>query len=229
MDDFAPPNGTYDETERVVERTINWAAKSKTEYQKLLKKNGITEKSRPKLFSVIQGGYHKKLRKRCAEELVKIGFDGYGFGGYVINETTGELDLEISEYVADLIPDDAYRFALGFGRPNDIVALHKMGWEIFDCTLPTRDARHKRLYVFNEDPEKIDFTKDETFYSYLYINKVEHQDSSEPISPFCDCLTCTNNSRAYLHHLFKIKDSTAFRLATIHNLRFYTRLIERLM
>lgn len=233
LDDFSPPNGSDIQIKKSVERTVKWARRSKVAFEKELSKKGFKNvESRPKLFAVIQGGLDKSLRSECAEKLFKIGFDGYGFGGYVVDEKTGELDLEISKFIVDLIPDDCYKFALGVGKPQDIVALSKMGWQIFDCTLPTRDARHERLYVFNKNPNKIDFSKvakAKDFYDYVYMNKQKHKNDNKPVSEFCKCFTCENYSRAYLHHLFKIKDMSAFRSATIHNLRFYTRLTELLM
>lgn len=220
LDDFVGENATAKQTQEVVDRTIHWAQRCKTEYTQLCEKYGFEEDTRPLLFSVIQGGYSKDERKRCAEALIEIGFDGYGFGGYVVDRETNSLNLEISKYIADLIPADKYKFALGVGKPEDIVALTKMGWQIFDCTIPTRDARHKRLYVSKQgNPQE---------YIYLYINKQENAVNANSIDSSCDCHTCRNFSVAYLHHLFKVEDSTALRLATIHNLRFYTRLIESL-
>ncbi len=220
LDDFADNKCTKKQAEEVVERTIKWAKRSKDEYLLQCEKYKFDENTRPLLFSVIQGGYDKELRKRCAEKLIEIGFDGYGYGGYVIDEATNSLNLEISKFIADLIPNDKYKFALGNGKPEDIVALHKMGWQIFDCTLPTRDARHKRLYVSkNGNPQD---------YEYLYINKKIHQFDTNSMDNHCDCHTCKNYSRAYLHHLFKIQDMSAYRLASIHNLRFYTKLVESL-
>ena len=222
LDDFASNKSTHRQTKQVVDRTIRWAKRSKQEYIRLCEKNGLSEKTRPLLFCVIQGGFEKDLRKKCAEELIKIGFDGFGFGGYVIDEKTQKMDLEIAQYTANLIPNDKYKFALGVGKPEDIVACHKFGWKIFDCTLPTRDARHHRLY-------KTLSTKDFSKYEYVYINKQQYKTDTASIDNTCDCLTCRNYSRAYLHHLFKVKDTLAFRLATVHNLRFYTRLTESLM
>ncbi len=220
LDDFADNKANRKQIEEVVERTVKWAKRSKEEYLIQCEKFKFDENTRPLLFSVIQGGYDKELRKKCAEELIKVGFDGYGYGGYVIDEATNSLNLEISKFVADLIPNDKFKFALGNGKPEDIIALYKMGWQIFDCTLPTRDARHKRLYVSkNGNPQE---------YEYLYINKVTHQLDFNSIDNSCDCHACQNFSRAYLHHLFKIKDMSAYRLASIHNLRFYTRLVESL-
>lgn len=216
LDDFVPKNASNNKNKEIVQRTINWAKRSKKEYTKQIKERNLKKEQIPMIFSVIQGGYDKELRKRCANELIDIGFDGYGFGGYVVNDD-GQLDLDISKYIADLIPNNSYKFALGVGRPSDIRNLFSMGWEIFDCTLPTRDARHKRLYTHNNKK------------NYINIGNSSYKLDDSPIEQNCDCLTCKNYSKAYLHHLFKIKDTSAYRLATIHNLRFYTRLIESLM
>lgn len=227
LDDFTPPNANKQKALETVERTTLWAKRCKEEYEKQLKKRKLTDSNRPHLYSVVQGGYFKSLRKKSSKELIDIGFDGYGYGGYVVNKK-GKLDLEISEYIANLLPDDKVKFALGMGRIDDIVHLRNFGWDIFDCTLPTRDARHKRLYIYDKKINKTNLKKPESLYSYLYINKSKYSNDLKPISSYCDCLTCKNYSRAYLRHLFKIDDSTAYRLATIHNLRTYTLLLEHL-
>lgn len=218
LDDFSPPEGTIPRQKESVIRTIRWAKRSKEEFNKQLDIYGYTSDNRPFLLAVIQGGYSKELRKQCAEELIKIGFDAYGFGGYVVDKE-GNLDLDISKYIADLIPNDAIKFALGVGRISDIYNLAKMGWDIFDCTLPTRDARHKRLYILNEAKDNCD---------YLYLDKTKHATNFEKIDATCDCLTCKNYTISYLNHLFSSNDTLAYRLASIHNLRTYTRLIESL-
>jgi len=218
LDDFSPPEGTNVRQKESVIRTIRWAKRSKEEFNKQLKLNGYTQDNRPFLLAVIQGGYDKDLRKQCAEELIKIGFDAYGFGGYVVDKE-GNLDLDISKYIADLIPDTAIKFALGVGRISDVYNLAKMGWDIFDCTLPTRDARHKRLYVLNKEKNNC---------GYLYLGKTKHAIDFNKVDPECDCLTCKNYTISYLNHLFSSNDTLAYRLASIHNLRTYTRLIESL-
>lgn len=164
---------------------------------------------------MVQGGNNKKLRKYCASELIKIGFDGYCFGGFPVQN--GKFLSEIVRYVAKLLPDDKPKYALGVGKPENIVECVKFGYQIFDCVIPTREARHQKLYIF-----------DHKKYSTINIGSGKFSQSLDPISKNCDCHTCKNFSRAYLHHLFKIKDSSAFRLATIHNLRFYTMLMESL-
>lgn len=218
LDDFSPPEGTERRLKESVERTIYWAKRSKIEFEKQLKKYGFTEDNRPVLLVPVQGGKSKELRKRCADELIKIGFDAYGFGGYVVDEN-GNWDMEMSQYLVDLLPEDSIRFALGIGRISDVYKLAKMGWDIFDCTLPTRDARHRRLYILNEDKSDC---------SYLYMGKTKHSHDFTPIDENCDCYTCKNYTRSYLNHLFNTEDPLAYRLASIHNLRTYSRLIENL-
>jgi len=224
LDDFTPPDAGEDKIRESVGRTILWAKKSKEHYLKLIERSEMDECSRPLLFAVIQGGLDKGLRKQCAEGLLEIGFDGYGFGGYVVGDN-GELDLDISEYIAKLIPDKFIKFALGVGTPIEIAHCFEMGWQIFDCTLPTRDGRHKRLYAFAREPKTLEDLKNPDTHKYLYINREMYRRDNKPISEYCDCKVCQNFSRAYLHHLFNIGDTLAYRLATIHNLRTYTKLI----
>lgn len=130
--------------------------------------------------------------------------------------------------MADNTPEDYLLFGLGIGKPHEIVTLYDLGFRIFDCVLPTRDARHKRLYVYNAPSmDEIDVhAKD--FYSYYVPDKERYYDDESPVSTACDCLLCTHYSRSYLAHLFRVKDMTALRLATIHNLRFYSLLTEKL-
>jgi len=116
------------------------------------------------------------------------------------------------KYVASIMPDDLPKYAMGVGKPADIKKCIDYGYNMFDCVLPTRDARHGRLYVAKN--------------KYVYIQKGIYSLDGKPIENACDCETCKHYTRAYLHHLFKVKDPSAYRLATIHNLRFYSRLME---
>lgn len=216
LDDFSPPDGTSERVKESVERTILWAKRSKIEFEKQVKKYKYTDDTRPFLLAPVQGGKDKKLRKYCAEELIKIGFDAYGFGGYVVDDA-GNWDMDMSEFLVNLLPKDKLKFALGIGRIGDIYRLANMGWNLFDCTLPTRDARHKRLYIL--DKNKDDCT-------YLYMGKTKNVNNHKPIDTACDCLTCKNYTVSYLNHLFNTNDTLAYRLASIHNLRTYSRLME---
>jgi queuine tRNA-ribosyltransferase len=142
-------------------------------------------------------------------------------------DENGDLDLEVSRKLAEMIPDDTFKFALGVGDPFQVVKCLDYGWEIFDCTLPTRDARHKRLYIFNKEIKTKHDLENRDFFSYLYLGKDRYFDSKQKISEFCDCYTCTNYSLGYVNHLFKVKSVSAQRLASIHILRFYSQLFEK--
>lgn len=221
LDDFTDPKDSYDKAKISVERTIEWAKRSKREFEKL------TGKKKPYLLGVVQGGKYQDLRKYCTRELVKIGFDGLGFGGWPINEE-GKFDYASAKTITENTPEDYFLYGLGVGKPEEIVKCTKLGFDIFDCVLPTRDGRHGRLYVYNFDSiEKINVNR-ENFYSFLSPDKEKYYLDSSPVSRACDCLLCTNYSKAYLGHLYRIGDFTAGRLATIHNLRFYSILMEKL-
>lgn len=227
LDDFTPPDADEKTAEITVNRTTLWAMRCKAEYERQLQLRMLTDKDRPHLYAVIQGGYYKKLRKKSAKELTALNFDGYGYGGYVV-DADGNIDLKLSAYISNLLPQGKPKFALGMGRPIDIVRLYNMGWNIFDCTLPTRDARHKRLYELTKDPKDRRNLEKSATHSFIYINKSKYDNDFGPISNYCDCIVCKNFSRSYLRHLFLIKDTSAYRLASIHNLRIYTLIVEAL-
>lgn len=217
LDDCTKPDMCLKDQEISVERTIAWARRCKEKFRIQNSELRIKGKKKPLLFAVVQGGTNKKLRKHCATELIKIGFDGYCFGGFPVDKN-GKFLSEIIKYVAKLLPDDKPKYAMGIGRPENIVECFKMGYQIFDCVIPTREARHKKLYILDEN----------NLYSIVNIGSGKYQDDPAPICKSCDCYTCQNYSRAYLHHLFKVGDSLSVRLATIHNLRFYSMLLASL-
>ncbi|MBC7319764.1 tRNA guanosine(34) transglycosylase Tgt [bacterium] len=202
-----------------VDSTIKWAKRCKEEYNRLL--DIYPKDSRPLIFGIIQGGKDKDLRKRCADSLIEIGFDGYGFGGWPLDRE-GNLVIDILEYTANLMPDNLPKYAMGIGKPENIVICAELGYDLFDCVVPTREARHGKLYVFNSE---IDL-KSKNFYSNIFIKEEKYTRDERPISEYCNCYTCRNFSRAYIHHLFELEDCLAFRLATIHNLHFYNELIR---
>lgn len=226
LDYFTPFNANKYDVAKSVDLTIKWGNRCKDEFDKQCKLRGFTENNRPLLFGVVQGAHIKEERTRCAVELEKIGFDGYGLGGWTFTED-GKMDLDIISHIASVTPDNKPRYGLGIGDPQSVVDLIRIGYQIFDCVLPTRDARHKRLYIFSKDPDKIEnIFEEKDWYEYIGIGKEMHSTNLDSVSSYCDCYTCKNNSKAYLNHLFKIGDSTAFRLATIHNLAFYNKVIE---
>lgn len=218
LDDFTDPKASYEEAKISVERTIFWAKRSKKEFEKICMERQMTKDDRPLILGVVQGGYYQDLRKYCIEELVKIGFDGLGYGGWPLRQAQGktnwDFDYESAKTIADNTPKDYLLYGLGVGKPTQIIKLFKMGFKIFDCVLPTRDARHGRAYITNT--KTIDLTQGKM------------KDDDNPIDSTCDCPTCKRYSRSYINHLFKTGDFTAGRLVTIHNLRFYSKLMSSL-
>lgn len=240
LDDFTPPEANEKRVKESVERTIAWAKRAKIEFEKQLVEYGFDENNRPLLLAPIQGHDHKKWRAYCAAELQKIGFDIYGLGGWPFTKDD-QFDYSFCQLNADLTSKDSLRFALGVGTPENIVRLFFMGYQFFDCVLPTRDARHQRLYTFKVDPKSLSradlekLSKEDRLieiFDYCYISKGQFATDTSAVSEFCDCPICQKTanipqvSKAYLHHLFKIGDGSAFRLASLHNLRVYTQLME---
>src|SRR3989344_5419376 len=192
LDDCTRPELGFEEQEKSVERTIEWAKRCKNEFLELT--SSMSENERPLLFGIIQGGNNKELRRKCAEELIKIGFDGYAFGGFPV---------------------------------EDIVSCVKMGYDLFDCVIPTREARNNRLYSFKSKLFGFGLKKlsrDNSFYEYVRVRNLENKSDNKPISDKCDCYTCKNFTKAQIYELFKNKDKESIRLTTIHNLRFYSQL-----
>lgn len=227
LDDFTPPGASRKIARDTVERTISWAKRSKSQFEKECEIKGIEDKDRPLLIGVVQGGDWDELRAECSERLVDIGFDGLGYGGWPLNKD-GEFQYGTAELIAKSVPPEYVLYGLGIGKPHEVVSLSKMGYGVFDCVLPTRDARHKRLYVYNATSvSDIDIHKPD-FYSYYTPDKQKHQGDNSAVSTACDCLLCTRYTRGYLAHLFHIQDTVAMRLATIHNLRFYSILMEKI-
>lgn len=224
LDDCTDADAPAAEQERSVERTVRWARRCREEFDR---QAGQRTGEAPRIFAVVQGGGVERLRRDCATELSTIGFDGYGFGGWPL-AADGSLLAEPMRWVAESLPASVPKHALGIGRPDHVVAAFALGYSVFDCALPTRDARHGRLYAFRPDwvgrrPEPGD-----AFFTAIRIHDPEHRVDHAPLEQGCDCVACTRHSRAYLHHLFKVGDGSAERLATLHNLRFYVRLFDLL-
>ena len=207
---------------QAVDRTIDWAKRGREEFDRLVAEKGLEGDQLPKLFAVVQGGGEKDQRRRCAEALLEIGFDGYGYGGFPLDEDYQLLE-EMLGYVRELIPSEYLLHALGVGHPEYVAACARMGYQLFDSALPTRDARRGRLYTFT-GPEGLGGE----WFRFLYVYDDEHIWANLPVSEFCDCETCSRYSRGYLNHLFKLGDHLFYRLATVHNLRFMRLLEDRM-
>lgn len=207
-----------------VRRTIAWAKRCRAEFDKLLAQKKKLERP-PLLFAVVQGGASEALRTRCAEALLEIGFDGYGYGGWPL-DADGNLVTEMLDLTRRLIPANFPLHGLGVGHPLNIAAAAAMGYQTFDSALPTRDARRGRLYTFTHAPRPSPLAP--PWFRFLYITDDKYIKDARPVEEGCDCLTCRRYSRGYLRHLYRANEAAFQRLATIHNLRFMARLMDAL-
>ena len=217
LDDCPPYEFSKKDVEKAVDRTIIWAKRCKMEYNKQIKKRGIEKNKRPLLFGVIQGGKHFDLRKKCADGLFEIGFDGYGFGARPVDEN-GKFLGQILKYTADLVPSKYPRFALGIGTPEDIMRCYKMGWDMFDCVIPTREGRHGKLFFHNKNNK----------YKTININNSKFSNSFNPINKDSEIKELREYSLSFLNHLFKTKEPLGARLSSINNLEFYNKLMKKI-
>ncbi|MCX9010004.1 MAG: tRNA guanosine(34) transglycosylase Tgt [Candidatus Methanoperedens sp.] len=199
--DECPPYGSdYSTVEASVERTIKWAEIAKNE-----------EKNRGQLFfAILQGGTFAELRRKCAEVLVGMEFDGYGIGGLSIGEPK-ETMKEVLRYNVPFVPEDKPRYLMGVGSPAELLDAIECGIDIFDSAFPTRNARHQSLM---------------TGKGTVDIARRKYAQDFAPVDEICGCYTCKNYTRAYLHHLFKESELLALRLASIHNLHFIQSIVQ---
>lgn len=203
-----------------LELTTRWARRSLEEKKRLEKKLPRLKKSL--LFAIVQGGTNARLRKVSATQLLKIGFDGYALGGLAVGEPVKDM-LKTLDATVPLLPQDKPRYLMGVGYPEQIVEAVKRGIDMFDCVLPTRNARHGVLFM------DLKITKNwKTSYKLIRIKQRSFAKDERPIDANCSCETCKNYSRAYLRHLFSAEEPLALRLATLHNAHFYLDLMRKI-
>ena len=235
LDECPPYSASREDVERAVKRTTKWAKRCKKYFEKKMK--GVPAEKRPLIFCIIQGSIYIDLRKRSAKELIEVGFsaqggpasgwDGYAIGGVAVGEPRKYLKT-VLDATLPLLPEDKPRYLMGLGKPEEIVAAVNAGIDMFDCVIPTREARHGKLYKVKSQKPKVKslIQKSELFYETLQIINAKFAKDFKPIDEECGCYTCQNYSRAYLHHLFKVREQLSLRLATIHNLKFYLGMME---
>ncbi len=202
FDECTPYPADHDTARISMELSLRWAERSKTAHGD----------NPNQLFGIVQGGMFEDLRERSLSELTRIGFDGYAIGGLSVGEPKADM-MRILAHTAPLLPPDKPRYLMGVGTPTDIVQAVQQGVDMFDCVLPTRNARHGVLY---------------TREGVLHIKNAAHRHDPAPLSETCDCTTCQRFSRAYLHHLHRIGEPLGARLNSIHNLHFYQELMRGL-
>ncbi len=202
FDECTPYPATAEQAEASMQLSCRWAQRSLDEHGD----------SRSALFGIIQGGMYKDLRLQSLEALTNIGFDGYAIGGLSVGEPK-HLMLQVLDDLTDHMPADKPRYLMGVGKPEDLVAGVLRGVDMFDCVMPTRNARNGHLF---------------TSQGVVKIRNAQYKNDTGPLDPECDCYTCKNYSRAYLHHLYRSKEILSARLNSWHNLRYYQNLMQNL-
>jgi queuine tRNA-ribosyltransferase len=204
FDDCTPYPATEREACESMQRSLRWAARSRQAYW--------SEDGRGALFGIVQGGMYSRLRRESLHGLLELGFDGYAVGGLSVGEPKEER-LAVLDDLGPLMPTEVPRYLMGVGQPDDIVAAVARGIDLFDCVLPTRNARNGHLY---------------TCRGVLRIRNSRYRSDPRPIDEECACYTCRHYSRAYLHHLDKCREMLGARLNTLHNLHYYQQLLKGL-
>ncbi|MDI4638587.1 MULTISPECIES: tRNA guanosine(34) transglycosylase Tgt [Halomonadaceae] len=202
FDECTPYPASHDEAKRSMEMSLRWAKRSRDAHGD----------SPSALFGIIQGGMYADLRQASLEGLDEIGFDGYAIGGLSVGEPKEEM-IKVLDYLPEWMPDDKPRYLMGVGKPEDLVEGVRRGVDMFDCVMPTRNGRNGHLF---------------TFEGTIKIRNARHRHDTSPLEADCDCYTCQNFSRGYLHHLDRCSEMLGAMLNTIHNLRHYQRLMAGL-
>ncbi|MEW7978780.1 MAG: tRNA guanosine(34) transglycosylase Tgt [gamma proteobacterium symbiont of Phacoides pectinatus] len=200
FDECTPYPATEAEARESMELSLRWARRSREAH-------GDNPSA---LFAIVQGGVYEALRGRSLEGLMEIGFDGYAVGGLSVGEPP-EDRWRVLDYLSGRLPPDKPRYLMGVGTPEDIVEAVGRGIDMFDCVMPTRNARNGHLF---------------THQGVVRIRNAVHADDTGPLDPLCDCYTCRNYSRSYLRHLGRCNEILGARLNTIHNLHYYQRLMR---
>jgi queuine tRNA-ribosyltransferase len=207
LDDLVALPATQERIALSIERTTAWAKES-IEYFRAKQKEGIGVEQN--IFAIIQGGTDKAFRTKSATELCKLDFDGFAIGGLSVGEANQDM-YDTVEHTVEYMPTDKPRYLMGVGTPEDLIENIERGIDMFDCVMPTRNARNGTLF---------------TSFGRLNIKGAIYKEDNSPVDSECTCLTCQRYSRAYLNHLFRAREITYFRLATIHNLHYYLNLMK---
>ena len=203
LDECIPFPASYEESERAMKLSLEWALKSREAFKE---REGYGQ------FGIVQGSIHADLRKLSSQKLVGIGFDGYAIGGLAVGEGQ-ELMFKTLDFTTNNMPVDKPRYLMGVGKPDDLIGAVKRGVDMFDCVLPTRSGRTGQAF---------------TSRGTVNIKNARHILDKRPLDNNCNCHTCKNFSRAYLHHLFKAQEILGLMLLSWHNIHFYITLMENI-
>lgn len=206
FDECTPYPATHEEAKKSLELSLRWGQRCIDEHRRLESNNA--------LFGIIQGSMYADLRQQSLDGLLEIDFDGYAIGGLSVGEPKEEM-MQVLNYLPDDMPADKPRYLMGVGKPADIVEAVRRGVDMFDCVMPTRNARNGHYFVTGNLENK----------GIVRIRNSQYRTDERPLDEHCDCYCCENFTRAYLYHLNKCKEMLGAQLATIHNLRYYQRLM----
>lgn len=195
---------TLEQAAQSMRMSLRWARRSRDAFDASNNPNA--------LFGIVQGGMYESLREESLAGLTDIGFDGYAIGGLSVGEPKDDM-MRILQHTTPLLPEQAPRYLMGVGTPEDLVASVTAGVDMFDCVLPTRNARNGWLF---------------TRYGDLKLRNARYKDDTQPVDEDCHCYACTNFSRAYLHHLQKVNEILGAHLATVHNLHYFLELMGQM-
>ena len=202
---------TREYTQKSINRTVRWLVRCKKEMERL---NSLPDTINPNqlLFGINQGSTYKDLRIEHMKKIAELNLDGYAIGGLAVGETAQEM-YETIEAVEPYMPKDKIRYLMGVGTPVNIIEAVYRGVDLFDCVMPSRNARHGHLFTWD---------------GIINISNAKYELDDSPIDPKCDCPVCQRHSRAYIRHLFKANEMLGMRLAVMHNLYFYNTLMEKI-
>jgi len=207
LDECAPFPCDYDYAKNSVQLTSNWAVLNKEAF---VRSSPLYDHKQFQ-FGIIQGSIYKDLREKSVNDLLKLDFDSYAIGGLAVGEPMEQM-YELVDFTTDFMPDDRPRYLMGVGKPENILESVARGVDMFDCVMPTRNARNANVFTWNGN---------------LSIRNAKYKDDFKPLDEKCSCYTCRNYTRAYLRHLFIAEEILALELASIHNLYFYLQLVTQ--
>jgi queuine tRNA-ribosyltransferase len=228
LDDFPGFPFEYERSQEAIGLTRRWAERAFKEHEKIVT-DGDPINTGQKLWGIVQGANFEDLRKQSAQDMVELGFPGFAIGGVAVGEPHEEMMRAVG-YAMPYLPENAPKHLLGVGTPYDIVRAVGAGCDTFDCVIPTREARHGRLYIQAKSEilnSKSENTEGEG-YSTIDIRLEKFKEDFTPIDNTCNCYACLNHTKAYVRHLFQSGEMLGVRLATMHNLRFYLNLMQKI-
>jgi queuine tRNA-ribosyltransferase len=220
LDDFPGYPFEYERSKESIALTKRWAERAIKEYQKIII-DGDPINPGQKLWGIVQGASFPDLREQSAKDMVGLGFEAFAIGGVAVGEPHEEMMKAVEASIPHL-PENSPKHLLGVGTPFDIVQAAARGCDTFDCVIPTREARHGRLYISAKDEAQAEG------YATIDIRLEKYKEDFTTIDNTCDCYLCLNHTRSYLRHLFATGEPLAIRLATMHNLRFYLNLMKKI-